>query len=82
MPGTISNAAWTHQGQFGSALLFNGASSFVDIGNAPSLQIHRQPDNQRLELRSQVAVLPDRHRLQAHGRRVRLSSRYQLGRRA
>jgi Concanavalin A-like lectin/glucanases superfamily/Divergent InlB B-repeat domain len=37
--GTISSAAWTSQGKFGSALLFNGISSYVNVGNAPSLQI-------------------------------------------
>src|SRR2546425_823551 len=37
--GTISGATWTTAGKFGSALVFNGTSSWVSISNSPSLQL-------------------------------------------
>ena len=37
--GTIVGAAWTTAGKYGNALSFNGASSYVDIGNGASLQL-------------------------------------------
>jgi hypothetical protein len=36
--GSLSNASWTSSGKFGSAVQFNGFSSFVDIGNRSALQ--------------------------------------------
>ncbi|MBM2845272.1 MAG: pyrrolo-quinoline quinone [Bacteroidetes bacterium] len=37
--GTISGATWTTQGKYGNALSFNGASSYVELGNPSLLQI-------------------------------------------
>ena len=37
--GTLSGAARTAAGQFGSALVFNGTSAFVDLGNPAALQL-------------------------------------------
>ena len=37
--GTINGATWTSAGKYGSALSFNGTSSYVDLGNAASLQL-------------------------------------------
>jgi glucose/arabinose dehydrogenase/PKD repeat protein len=34
--GTINGAAWTTLGKYGGALLFNGTSNYVDLGNAPA----------------------------------------------
>ena len=36
--GTISGATWTTAGKYGDALSFNGASSYVDLGNPTALQ--------------------------------------------
>jgi chitodextrinase len=35
--GTIVGATWTNNGKYGSALSFNGSSSYVDLGNSASL---------------------------------------------
>jgi glucose/arabinose dehydrogenase/chitodextrinase len=37
--GTINGATWTSAGRYGSALSFNGTSSYVDLGNPSSLRI-------------------------------------------
>jgi chitodextrinase len=37
--GSITGASWTTQGQFGSALSFNGTSSFVTVPDAASLDL-------------------------------------------
>ena len=37
--GTISGAAWTAGGRYGNALVFNGSTSFVDLGNPAALQL-------------------------------------------
>jgi glucose/arabinose dehydrogenase/chitodextrinase len=37
--GTINGATWTPAGRYGSALSFNGSSSYVDLGNSASLRI-------------------------------------------
>jgi glucose/arabinose dehydrogenase/PKD repeat protein len=37
--GTINGATWTPAGRYGSALSFNGTSSYVDLGNPSSLRI-------------------------------------------
>ena len=37
--GTISNATWTAAGKYGGALVFNGTSAIVTIGNSPSLAL-------------------------------------------
>jgi hypothetical protein len=37
--GTIANATWTAAGKFGSALSFNGASSWVTVPDATSLDL-------------------------------------------
>ncbi len=37
--GTIIGAVWTTAGKFNKALSFDGVSSYVDLGNAPSLQL-------------------------------------------
>ena len=37
--GTIVGAAWTTSGKYGNALSFDGASSYVDLGNAASFGI-------------------------------------------
>ena len=37
--GTISGAAWTSNGKYSKGLSFNGVNSYVDIGNAASLQL-------------------------------------------
>ena len=37
--GTIVGAVWTTAGRYGKALSFNGGSSYVDLGNAASLQL-------------------------------------------
>jgi hypothetical protein len=37
--GTIANATWTAAGKFGSALSFNGTSSWVTVLDAPSLDL-------------------------------------------
>ena len=37
--GTIVGATWTTQGKYGDALLFNGTSSYVDLGNPAALQL-------------------------------------------
>ena len=39
LTGTIVGATWTTQGRYGNALSFDGTSSYVDLGNPPSLQI-------------------------------------------
>jgi hypothetical protein len=36
--GTLNGATWTTAGEYGNALAFNGASSFVDLGIPPLLQ--------------------------------------------
>ncbi len=35
--GTLTNAAWTTAGKYGSALSFSGTSSYVNLGNPPAL---------------------------------------------
>ena len=37
--GTIANAAWTKEGRFGNALVFNGTSSLVTIPDSSSLHL-------------------------------------------
>jgi chitodextrinase len=37
--GTASGTTWTTAGQFGSALVFNGTSAFVDLGNPATLRL-------------------------------------------
>src|SRR5580765_3113499 len=37
--GTIVGATWTAGGRFGNALSFNGANSYVDLGNPTALQL-------------------------------------------
>ena len=37
--GTIVGATWTAGGRFGNALSFNGATSYVDLGNPTALQL-------------------------------------------
>jgi len=37
--GTITKATWTTQGRFGAALAFNGATSWVTVPDAPSLNL-------------------------------------------
>jgi hypothetical protein len=37
--GTTTNAVWTTAGKFGGALVFNGESSRVTIGDSPSLRL-------------------------------------------
>ncbi len=37
--GTVHGTSWTMGGKYGGALSFNGTSSYVDLGNAPSLQL-------------------------------------------
>jgi Concanavalin A-like lectin/glucanases superfamily/Domain of unknown function (DUF1929)/Bacterial Ig domain len=37
--GKIVGATWTTAGRYGQALSFNGASSYVDLGNAAALQL-------------------------------------------
>ena len=37
--GTLNGAVWTSNGKYGAGLSFNGANSYVDIGNAASLQL-------------------------------------------
>src|SRR5262245_928986 len=37
--GTIAGATWTTAGKYGSALTFNGTSSYVDLGNPAALQL-------------------------------------------
>jgi hypothetical protein len=37
--GAINGATWTTGGKYGSALSFNGSSSYVDLGNPAALQI-------------------------------------------
>jgi fibronectin type 3 domain-containing protein/azurin len=37
--GTINNASWTTQGKYGNALSFNGASSYVSVPDAPTLDL-------------------------------------------
>ncbi len=37
--GTIYGASWTTNGKFGSALSFNGSSSYVSLGNPAALQL-------------------------------------------
>jgi Protein of unknown function (DUF4038)/Concanavalin A-like lectin/glucanases superfamily/Putative collagen-binding domain of a collagenase/Fibronectin type III domain len=37
--GTIAGAIWTASGKYGNALSFDGASSYVDLGNPASLQL-------------------------------------------
>jgi Concanavalin A-like lectin/glucanases superfamily len=37
--GTISGATWTSSGKFGSALSFDGSTSWVTIADAPSLDL-------------------------------------------
>jgi hypothetical protein len=37
--GTIYGATWTTNGRFGSALSFNGSSSYVSLGNPAALQL-------------------------------------------
>ena len=39
LTGTISGAAWTTNGRYGSALSFNGTSNYVNLGNPALLQI-------------------------------------------
>ena len=39
LAGTINGATWTTDGKFGKALSFNGATSFVDLGNPTALQV-------------------------------------------
>lgn len=36
--GTINGATWTTQGKYGNALVFNGTTSYVDLGNPSALQ--------------------------------------------
>jgi glucose/arabinose dehydrogenase len=38
-PGTISGAAWTASGKYGAALSFNGANSWVTVGDSNSLDL-------------------------------------------
>jgi hypothetical protein len=37
--GTIVGAAWTTAGKYGTALSFNGISSYIDLGNPASLKL-------------------------------------------
>jgi hypothetical protein len=37
--GTINGASWTTTGKYGGALSFNGASSYVDLGNPAGLRL-------------------------------------------
>jgi len=37
--GTLSSATWSASGKYGNALSFNGSNSYVDLGNASSLQL-------------------------------------------
>ncbi len=37
--GTLQGATWTTSGKYGSALSFNGTTSYVDLGNAADLQL-------------------------------------------
>src|SRR6185503_13690525 len=37
--GTLNGTSWTAAGQAGAALLFNGSSAFVNLGNGPTLQL-------------------------------------------
>src|SRR4051794_33674101 len=37
--GTLSNAAWSTAGKFGSALSFNGTNAWVTVNDAPSLRL-------------------------------------------
>jgi hypothetical protein len=37
--GTIAGATWTTAGKYGNALTFNGASTYVDLGNPASLRL-------------------------------------------
>jgi hypothetical protein len=37
--GTVVNATWTAAGKFGSALSFNGSTSYVDLGNPTALKM-------------------------------------------
>jgi hypothetical protein len=37
--GTLEGPTWTSEGRFGSALMFNGRSDYVDLGNAEPLQV-------------------------------------------
>jgi len=37
--GTLTSTTWTTAGQYGNALVFNGTSAFVDLGNPTTLQI-------------------------------------------
>lgn len=39
LTGTISGATWTTSGEYTNALNFNGASSYVDLGNPTALKI-------------------------------------------
>ena len=37
--GTISGAAWTNSGKYGSALVFNGTNALVTVSNSTTLQL-------------------------------------------
>jgi hypothetical protein len=39
LTGSISGATWSPTGKYGSALSFNGASSYVDLGNPAALRL-------------------------------------------
>src|SRR5262249_43921003 len=39
LTGILHGATWTTSGKYGSALSFNGNSSYVDLGNPPQLHI-------------------------------------------
>jgi fibronectin type 3 domain-containing protein len=37
--GTLNGATWTTAGQYGNAIVFNGSTNYVDLGNASTLQL-------------------------------------------
>ena len=47
--GTIVGATWTAGGRFGNALSFNGATSYVDLGNPAALAVNRQHDDRGVD---------------------------------
>src|SRR6185312_14215451 len=55
LTGTIVGATWANQGKYGNALSFNGASSYVDLGNPAALQL---TGSMTLEAWVKAAVTP------------------------
>ena len=39
LTGALQGAAWTSSGKYGNALVFNGTTSYVDLGNPATLQL-------------------------------------------